>query len=143
MTIRRAAIALAVVAALAAGCSHVIFGPDYSLTVSNSTTIPVTLVLNEQPVSVIEPGNSIMIHAGDLPARPWTVELTTDGGRSLIELAVAEGSVVDERALDGTGSYGAPAARADLSCGQVRVWVGQVMPGGPAPGPGVPGDCDP
>jgi hypothetical protein len=143
MNVPRATVAVALVAALAAGCSHILSGPDYSLNVSNGTTIPVTLVLNEKPISVIEPGNGMMIHSSDMPARPWTVELTTAAGRSLAELAVTEGSVVDERAFDGTGSYSAPAARADLSCGQVRVWVGQVMPGGPVPGPGVPGDCDP
>ncbi len=33
-------------------------------------------------------------------------------------------------------------ARVDLSCGRIDIWSGTPMMG-PAPGPGVPGDCDP
>jgi hypothetical protein len=143
MTTRRAAILLVLVAALAAGCNHAIFGPDYSLTVENDTTIPVTLVVNEKAVTVIQPANGAIIHAGELPALPWRLELTTASGRTVATLPVADGSVVDERAMDGTGSYSAPATRVDLSCGTIRMSVGSVTPGGPPPGPGTPGDCDP
>ena len=139
---RRLVLVLGAVVAIA-GCGFLVSGPDYSLNVSNDTTIPVTVLLDGRPISVVEPGNGMQIHDREMPARPWRVEITTAGGRRLATMVVAEGSVVDERASDGTGSYSAPAARADLSCGSIRVWAGTVMPGGPAPGPGVPGDCAP
>ncbi len=143
MKAERATVVLALAAALVAGCSHVIWGPDYSLNVSNETTIPVTLLVNGEQISVIEPGNGLIIHDRELPARPWTVELTTAGGRSLAALPVAEGSVVDERALDGTGSYSAPMSRTVLSCGTLLIQVGDTQSGGGGPVQGVDGDCGP
>ena len=142
VNIRRAA-AFLVVAAVAAGCNHSIFGPDYSLNVSNGTTIPVTLVVNDKHISVIEPGNGAMLHAGDMPALPWTVVLTTTAGRTLATLPVAEGSVVDERALDGTGLYSAPFSRTVLTCGELRIQIGDTAFSGGGPAEGVAGDCGP
>lgn len=137
------ALVLAVVAALSAGCNHAIFGPDYALNVSNDTSIALKVVVNDRALTNVEPGDGMIVHAGEMPALPWTIVVTTTSGRALLTLPVADGSVVDERAMDGTGSYSAPAARVDLSCGTIRVYVGDVMPGGPAPGPGTAGDCDP
>jgi hypothetical protein len=143
MKVLRATVAISLVAALAAGCSHIIRGPDYSLSVSNDTTIPVTLLLNERQITVIEPGNGVEIHDGELPARPWTVELTTAGGRILATLPVAEGSVVDERALDGTGSHSAPISRTVLSCGTLLIQVGDTQFRGGGLADGVAGGCGP
>ena len=143
MKILRAAVPLILVAALAAGCSHLIWGPDYSLSVSNGTTMSVTALLNMRQIAVVEPGNGMMIHSGDMPARPWTVELTTAGGRILATLPVAEGSVVDERALDGTGSYSAPVSRTVLTCGELLIEVGDTAFTGGGPAEGVAGDCAP
>jgi hypothetical protein len=61
----------------------------------------------------------------------------------LLALDMTPGSVQDQPNLDGTGSYSAPAARIDLSCGQIRLYAGRMMPGGGIPGPGTPGDCSP
>ena len=140
---RRTALVLGLVAAWAAGCSHLIWGPDYSLSVSNDTTIPVTLHVNGEQISVIEPGNGLVIDDSEMPARPWNVELTTAGGRILATLQVAEGSVVDERALDGTGSYSAPMSRTVLSCGTLLIQVGDTQFSGGGPVEGVDGDCGP
>ncbi|MEA2518753.1 MAG: hypothetical protein QOF49_833 [Chloroflexota bacterium] len=143
MTARSAAAVVVLVASLVAGCNHAIFGPDYSVTVENDATIPVNLVVNEKAVTVILPGNGAIIHAGEMPGLPWRLALTTAGGRTLVTLPVADGSIVDERAADGTGSYSAPATRIDLSCGSIGLYAGDATPRGPAPGPGTPGDCDP
>ena len=143
MTLFRATLALVLIAALAAGCSHIIWGPDYALSVWNATTIPVTLVVNDKQISVIEPGNGVTIHDGEMPALPWNVELTTAAGRILAALPVAEGSVVDERALDGTGSYSAPFSRTVLTCGELTIQIGDTAFSGGGPAEGVAGDCAP
>ena len=129
------------IAAMAAGCS--ILPPDYTLHVSNSTTLALTLTVNDQPIRVLEPGTSADIGPGSLPALPWAVVLHTASGRVVTTMPVAQGSVVDERALDGTGSYSAPAGRVTLSCGSVFMYVGDISPSGGGPGVGVPGDCEP
>jgi hypothetical protein len=139
---RLLALLLGLVGALGAGCSPAL-GPDYSLSVSNDTTIPVTLVVNAKQLGVIEAGDGLEIEDGDLPPRPWTVELTTAAGRSLATLPVAEGSVVDERAPDGTGSYRAPISRTVLSCGTLLIQVGDTAYRGGGLAEGGPGDCGP
>lgn len=147
MTVGRrlaASIALAAIIALTAGCSHLVFGPDDTLTVSNGTTLRLAVAVNGRSITQVEPGRSVVVASGELPARPWSVAVTTVGGRRIAVLDVAEGSVVDERALDGTGSYSAPFSRTVLSCGEVWIQVGDLAPGGgPNVAPPVADDCQP
>jgi hypothetical protein len=145
MTARRArVVALSgFLSAVLAGCGFVPGIGNDTLHILNNTTIPVSVVVNDQDVDILEPSSSADIEGGSLPTLPWHVEVRTSGGRDLVALDVPPGSVHDEPNLDGTGSYSAPATRIDLSCGQVRIYVGRMMPGGPVPGPGSPGDCDP
>jgi hypothetical protein len=131
----------AVAALLFVGCG--VLPADYTLHVSNSTTLPLTLVVNGQDVAVLEPGRAASISPVDLPSLPWSVSTVTSTGRVLAAMQVEPGSVVDERALDGTGSYSAPAGGVGLSCGQIRMWVGGTPPIGGGPAEGTPGDCEP
>jgi hypothetical protein len=135
-----ATVALAA-AALTSGCS--LLPPDYTLHVSNSTTLPLTLVVNDQQVAVLEPGTSADVPSSALPALPWEVATRTVTGRSVATMDVAQGSIVDQRAIDGTGSHSAPAGGVALSCGRIMLWVGSTPPSGGAYSEGVPGDCEP
>jgi hypothetical protein len=127
--------------ALTSGCS--LLPADYTLHVSNSTTLPLTLVVNDHQVAVLEPGTDADISSDRLPALPWSVATLTSTGRSVATMDVAPGSVVDQRAIDGTGSYSAPFGAAALSCGRVMLWVGNLEPTGGGYSEGVPGDCNP
>jgi hypothetical protein len=138
-TSRPAALALVVLSLL--GCS--VLPPDYTLHVSNGTTLPLTLVVNGVKVSDLAPGTEASVVAGDLPSLPWSVSTRTPTGRVVATMQVEPDSVVDDRAIDGTGSYSAPAGGVALSCGQVRMWVGGMEPIGGGPAEGKPGDCEP
>jgi hypothetical protein len=126
---------------LSVACS--VLPPDYTLHVSNGTTLPMTLVVNGVKVSDLAPGTVANVVAGDLPSLPWSVSTRTSTGRVVATMQVEPDSVVDDRAIDGTGAYSAPAGGAALSCGQVRMWVGGMEPIGGGPAEGQPGDCEP
>jgi hypothetical protein len=125
------------------GCGFLPRVANDTLHVLNDTSMPVTLVVNDRVITVVEPMTSANLDAADVGALPLDARVTTASGRELLRLVVEAGSVRDEPNLDGSGSYSAPAARVDLSCGQIRLFAGRIMPGGPAPGPGTPGDCAP
>jgi hypothetical protein len=137
---------LALLAALAlAGCS-LLPSPspsDYDILVQNGTTLEVGLRDNGTIVRVFPPGVGGGIAASSLPALPWTVEAVTPGGRVLASMPVAKGSVGCTDRPDGFRECEGALGRADLSCGRFDMFVGDVAPGGPAPGPGEPGDCVP
>ena len=116
---------------------------SYDLHASNNTTLTLDLVVNERVVGTIEPGRSLTLGRHDLPALPWDVDARTSTGRVLTSMAVAEGSVRDDRALDGTGGYSAPAGGVGLSCGTFSMYVGDMAPIGGGPTVGQPGDCEP
>jgi hypothetical protein len=134
-------VVLAIVASLILGCS--LLQPDYTLHVSNTTTLPLTLVVNGDKVSDLAPGTEASLAPRDLPSLPWSVSTRTSTGRVVATMQVEPGSVVDDRAIDGTGSYSAPAGGVTLSCGQVRMWVGGMQFSGGGPAEGTPGDCEP
>ena len=138
---RRSILAVALLAIVMSGCGRVL-PADYTLHVSNSTTMPVALVINGQPIDTLPPDAQRDYPPGRLAALPWAVEATTAGGRRLLTLRVEDGSIKDERALDGTGTYSSVGQRLTLTCGQLWVWVGEPGTGGPM-AEGVPGDCDP
>jgi hypothetical protein len=116
--------------------------PDYTIHVSNASTLGLTIIVNGTAVGKLAPDSMGDYPPGVLPARPWTVEARMDGGRVIASMTVEEGAIQDDRALDGTGSYRSVGTRVTLSCGQVWLWVGEPGSGGPA-AEGTPGDCDP
>jgi hypothetical protein len=132
-----------VLAAFVAGCGFLPGIGNDRLHVLNRTTIHVAIVVNQRNIGVVAPGADADLGPADLGAMPWHVSARTPAGRELVTLDVDPGSVQDQSNLDGTGSYSAPATGVDLSCGQIRLYAGRMMPSGPVPGPGTPGDCAP
>lgn len=115
------------------------------LSVSNQTTLVITLVVNDQEIGLFGPSaHEVPIDASRLPAPPWHVEARTSSGRVLVTMDVAPGDVWHTaEGLDGHSSSQSAGARADLSCGRLDIWSGRPM-SGPAPPRTFPaGDCDP
>jgi hypothetical protein len=112
------------------------------LYVSNSTTIPVVLAVNGEAGRPIAAGQGADLGLADLGPLPWAAQVRTGSGRVLVELTVKAGDVVTQDNGDGSGMTKGAGARVDLSCGRIDITSGIFM-SGPAPGPGVPGDCDP
>ncbi len=117
-------------------------GPDYTLNVNNDTTLVLTIVVNGQPISAVGAKTAAAFQTAGLPALPWLVEARSRG-RLVLRLGVAVGSVTDTVGPNGEHEHGAPGARVDLSCGRLDMYPGDTPMLGPAPGPGVPGDCVP
>jgi hypothetical protein len=104
---------------------------------SNSTTLEVTLVINGTPIGRVAAGDGVEVPPSEMPALPWNVEARSPSGRLLLQMTVRAGDVdIEGDSQSGTG------ARVDLSCGRLDLWSGPPMHG-PAPGPGMPGDCLP
>ncbi len=112
------------------------------LEVSNGTTIPVELTVNGGPGRPVAAGERVDLGLIDLGPLPWAAQVRTGSGRVLVELTVNEGDVWGQQNADGSGEAKGNGARVGLSCGRIDIWSGQQM-GGPVPGPGAPGDCDP
>ena len=122
---------------------QVVTPPDeMRLGVSNQTAIPVTVEVNGVLVREMDPGGAEDLAADQLPGLPWVARVRTRSGRVLVELIVRAGDVWLRRNADGSTEAKGDGARVDLSCGRIDIWSGFQM-GGPAPGSGVPGDCDP
>jgi hypothetical protein len=156
---RSLALGLAIVGAVA-GCSSipwlatpalppvplgvkVVTPPDrMRLEVSNGTTIPVMLTVNGAAGLPIAAGERADLGLADLGPLPWVAQVRTEMGRVLVKSTVAAGDVWSLQNVDGSGESRGVGARVDLSCGRIDIWSGVPMVG-PAPGPGVPGDCDP
>lgn len=143
-SLRHALVALLVFVAVgcaAPGPTELPRGPvpdaEMSLTANNQSDRTFELFVNGSKIADVAPTTQSTFPAKDLPPLPWAAELRLPTGRSLLALTVKSGSVV--RLESGTGSVG---TRVDLSCGRIELWA--VLPlGGPAPGPGRPGDCGP
>jgi hypothetical protein len=105
---------------------------DPQLSISNGTTIPVTLVINGVAIETVAPGSFQDPIAAPLPPRPWAIETRSPSGRVLSTLTVR----ADAPISSGTGL----AVRVDLSCGRLDVWAGPPL-SGPAFIPGPSGDC--
>lgn len=119
-------------------------GERAPLNVTNGTTLEVVLLVNGQRVATFGPSEGASGDGLDvpLPPLPWTVVATTVAGRVLATMAVGPGDVRATTSGD-RQSFSGRMARVDLSCGRLDVWAGSLQPLGPAPGPGVPGDCEP
>jgi hypothetical protein len=108
------------------------FNPN--LHIANGTALTVSLVVNGRHVGDFPPnGADRAIDAATLAPLPWTVEARSASGRVLVSLLVQFGD----------GSHEESRAQfADLSCGRIWIWVGDVMPEAPRPpSRGQPGDC--
>jgi len=140
---------VAVAVVLAVGCGSV--SPTASptsisspgLSISNGTTLTVTLIVNGTTVGAFPPGTGRdPIPASDLPDLPWQVEARSPTGRLLTSMTVHPGDVWATTGPNGEGREKGDGVRVDLSCGRLDVWSGPPMIG-PAPGTGSPGDCAP
>ena len=131
------AISVAVVCAVGCGSGGTPVASPASppgLSISNGTTLTVTLLVNGTVVGTFSPGaERDPIPAQDLPALPWRVAARSPSGRPLASVTMHSGDASE------TQGYG---VRVDLSCGRLDIWSGPPMIG-PAPGTGSPGDCVP
>ena len=113
------------------------------LQIDNGTTLAVTVVVNGQVVRDVGPSiGPIEISPAILPAPPWSVEVRSPSGRVLLDLTVRPQDVMRTTGPSGLVALKGAAARVDLSCGRLDVWVGPPL-AGPPPEPGTPGDCAP
>ncbi len=110
----------ALVAGCASGASSSASASSARLSVANSTTIPVTLVVNGAVVEIVPPGVAEDPVKAALPPLPWSVETRSTSGRVLSTMTVKPG--------DSAGSFG-DAVRADLACGRLDIWSGPPMLG--------------
>ncbi len=127
------------------GLGHEVVPPEaMTLSISNGTTLTVTLVVDGIVVRTVAPSTGAdPIPASALPALPWVVEARSPSGRVLTSMTVKAGAVWQVAApVEGGSESKGVGARADLSCGRLDIWSGPPMIG-PAPGPGSPGDCAP
>jgi hypothetical protein len=106
----------------------------------NQTSIPVVLVVNGRPRD-LAPGASADLGTAELGPLPWDFTFTNAAGHVLLHDILNAGVVTRTNHGNGEGEVTGFLARADLSCGQLFIAT-NVASFGPAPGPGVPGDCD-
>jgi hypothetical protein len=111
-----------------------------TLSISNETTIAVTLVVNRRVIETVAAGGHEDPITGELPALPWNVEARSPSGRVLSSMTVHAGDVWQTTDSNGNGEEKGDAVRVDLSCGRLDVWSGPPMLG-PAFSPGPSGDC--
>ena len=148
MTVRLSGLAvLAFVTLVSCGLfGNGVIYPEPQLSISNDTTIPVTLVVNGQTVATYSPGSGAdPIAKSMLPALPWHVEARTTSGRLLTSIDVHQGDVwYTTPDPDGHSSSKGVAELLLLSCGRIELWSGS-WGGGPAGGLSSypPGDCNP
>ncbi len=148
---RRALVFLALALAVAAcdgsaSTTPVGQAPNPPLGVSNGTTLVVTLVVNGRPIGVFPPGAAgPEIDSAALPPLPWSVEARSPSGRVLTSMRVEPGQVTTTTVPGVAVQHSGTMGRADLSCGRLTIWAGDIQPSGPVPPqpPGKPGDCVP
>ena len=112
------------------------------LSLDNGTDLTLTVAVNGRPAAVSPAHSGHQAIERGLPPMPWRVELLSPSGRVVLALDVEASMVTSTTRPDGHTSMTGAAARADLSCGRLDVWVGPPL-AGPPPGPGDPGDCAP
>jgi hypothetical protein len=95
------------------------------LSISNGTTILVTLVVNGTVVETVAPGGHENPVKAALPSLPRSIETRSPSGRVLSRLTVNAGDVVSTTPdASGHSMSKGDAVRADLSCGRLDVWSG-------------------
>jgi hypothetical protein len=139
------ALLAAALAVLVTGCSAAPGSslPPASLSISNETTIDVTLVVNGSVIETVPAGGREDSVSAPLPPLPWSVETRSPSGRVLSQLTVKAGDVVYTTPdASGHSTAKGDGIRVDLACGRLDVWSGPPMLG-PAPNPSLPGaPCD-
>ena len=130
-----------VLACAALACEPVPRAEAHDLTVSNQTSLAVTIVVNADPVRTVPPSSQQTMTVRELPPLPWAVEARSPSGRVLGKLSIQLGDVW-VRARETSREMKGDALRIDLSCGRLDLWSGPPILG-PAPGAGTPGDCAP
>jgi hypothetical protein len=139
---------LAVLVAVSAGCGLVAGSASpkpVNLGVSNGTDLTVGLYVNRAPFRTVQPkSGDFTMDTSTLPPMPWNVEARSPSGRVLLTMNVTAEDVRTDN-IGGVTSESGAFARVDLSCGTLRMWAGDIAPGGSAadPSPGQPGDCIP
>lgn len=115
------------------------------LSISNATTLDISLVVNGNSVGVYSAGSYVHpIDPAWLPSSPWHVEAQTVNGRVLVTFDVQAGDVWSSGPdANGHSARTGKAGRADLSCGRLDVWSGPPLLGPAPPSSFPPGDCDP
>ena len=115
-----------------------------SVGIGNGTTLTLTLVVNDAAVATVASGQETLIPASQLPDLPWTVEARSPSGRVLASIVVHAGDTIDNiNPSTGTGNASGVGTRVWLSCGDLAIWSGPGMGGGPSEPAGSPGDCAP
>jgi hypothetical protein len=129
----------ALLLALVMGCA--VPTRTLDLTVSNQTTLVVTVVVNGGVLQSVPPGEvrAILVSGGSVP---WAVEARAPSGRVLSSMTVRPGDVSQTTNPDGGRTQRGAAVRVDLSCGRLDMWSGPPL-AGPVPGPGKLGNCQP
>jgi hypothetical protein len=129
--------------AIALSCLDCTPGFTEPLHVNNGTRLAVTVLVNGQVIRTVGPLSGVVeIPPEGLPPVPWNVDVRSPSGRLLLDLIVRPEVVTRATGMGGQVSLTGAAARVDLSCGRLDVWVGPPLLG-PSPEPGHPGDCDP
>lgn len=131
-----------VLVAAVAACSLLQSGERPPLGVSNGTDLAVIVTVNGIEAGRFAAGVGDEIDVNVLPPLPWSVEARTTTGRLLTSMDVQPGQVFRRQLPDGSTQISGALGRVDLSCGRFDMWAGGPV-GGPAPGPGTPGDCMP
>jgi hypothetical protein len=125
------------IALVLAGCSSSapVASAATDLQVQNSTTVMITIVVNDGPGVRVAPG---VLASGfaDLPALPWTVEARTESGATLATMFVGgnEQDPLPVGVESGVAVIGSSAAF-PLSCGSITMWVGTAPAADSAPIP--------
>jgi len=143
---RARAVQLACLAILAQACSTAQLvasptGDRLPLSISNGTSIAVTLVVNGSPIETVPAGAYEDPVKAILPPLPWSIETRSPSGHVLSRLTVQAGDVIYTTPdPNGRSSARGDGVRVDLSCGRLDVWSGPPMLG-PVFIPGPSGDC--
>ena len=115
-----------------------------ALSIQNATTTTVTVVVNGTTIETVPPGTQESPIKAAVPALPWNVETRSPSGRVLSTMTVHEGDATQTALTNGGIEHQGDFARADLSCGRLDVWAGDVQPMGPPPDQNASypvGDC--
>jgi hypothetical protein len=114
-----------------------------SLHVDNGSALLLTVVVNGNALERHAPAHGNTEFPSELlGAPPWSIDLETQSGRSVLTIQIAPEAIWKTIAPDGHVVDHGAGKRVDLSCGRIDIWMGVPLLG-PVPGPGQPGDCDP